>query len=78
MSPVEERIVAVLDPYARNPVGTNLDQRLVDDLGMDSMDLAELLMDLEDEFGLEIPDVDFEQLHTPQQIANYLNARGVV
>lgn len=43
----------------------------VDDLGADSLDTVELVMALEDEFGMEIPDEDAEKITTVQQAINY-------
>ena len=47
----------------------------VDDLGADSLDQVELIMALEDEFGIEIPDEDAEKLKTVQDAINYLNSK---
>jgi acyl carrier protein len=44
----------------------------VDDLGADSLDLVELVMMLEDQFGGEIPDEDAEKLHTVEDAVNYI------
>ena len=44
----------------------------VDDLGADSLDLVELIMMLEDQFGGEIPDEDAEKLHTVEDAINYI------
>ena len=48
---------------------------LVDDLGADSLDRVELVMALEDEFGVQIPDKDTETLVTVQAIVGYVEAR---
>lgn len=42
------------------------------DLGLDSLDHVEIIMAIEDEFGLEIPDVDAEKLITPKDIISYI------
>jgi acyl carrier protein len=47
----------------------------VDDLGADSLDLVELVMALEEEFGQEIPDEDAEKIVTVQDAINYINER---
>jgi len=47
----------------------------VDDLGADSLDLVELVMALEEEFGQEIPDEDAEKISTVQDAINYINER---
>lgn len=44
----------------------------VDDLGADSLDLVELIMVLEEEFGKEIPDEDAEKIKTVQDAMNYI------
>lgn len=45
----------------------------VDDLGADSLDLVELVMVLEEEFGQEIPDEDAEKIQTVQDAIQYIN-----
>lgn len=44
-----------------------------DDLGADSLDLFELVLALEEEFDIEIPTEDLEQIATVQDIIGYLN-----
>ena len=44
----------------------------VDDLGADSLDVVELVMALEEEFGLEISDEDAEKLGTVKQAMDYI------
>ena len=48
-----------------------------DDLNADSLDLFELVMALEDEFGIEIPSEDLEKLSTVGDVLNYLKDKGV-
>ena len=48
-----------------------------DDLGADSLDLFELVMSLEEEFGVEIPSEDLEKLLTVQDVIDYLADKGV-
>ena len=45
------------------------DAKIVDDLGADSLDVVELLSQLEDEFGIIIPDEDVENLITVADVA---------
>jgi acyl carrier protein len=47
------------------------------DLGMDSLDLVEVVMSLESEFKLEISDEDAEKLKTVQDALDYLKDNGV-
>ncbi|MCD6221690.1 MAG: acyl carrier protein [Caldiserica bacterium] len=44
----------------------------VDDLGADSLDTVELVMDFEEKFGLEIPDEDAEKIRTVGDAINYI------
>ena len=46
----------------------------VDDLGADSLDTVELIMQLEEEFGIEIPDDDAEKITTVQAAIDYLDS----
>lgn len=48
-----------------------------DDLNADSLDLFELVMALEDEFGIEIPSEELEQLTTVGDVLNYLKSKGI-
>ena len=47
------------------------------DLGADSLDLFELVMNLEEEYGIEIPTEDLETLKTVGDVMNYLKDHGV-
>ena len=44
----------------------------VEDLGADSLDTVELIMQLEEEFGIEIPDESAEKMTTVQQAVDYI------
>ena len=48
-----------------------------DDLGADSLDLFELVMSLEEEYGIEIPSDDLENIATVNDVIEYLKAKGV-
>lgn len=48
-----------------------------DDLGADSLDLFELVMSLEEEYGVEIPSEDLEKIATVNDVIEYLKAKGV-
>lgn len=52
------------------------DSSFVDDLGADSLDTVELVMALEEEFELEIPDEEAEKITTIQQAIDYIEANS--
>ena len=47
----------------------------VDDLGADSLDVVELVMAIEEEFAIEVPDEDAENIRTLGDITSYIEAR---
>ncbi|MEZ0344211.1 MAG: acyl carrier protein [Caldimicrobium sp.] len=47
----------------------------VDDLGADSLDLVELVMAMEEAFGMEVPDEDAEKLRTVKDVIEYVKQR---
>lgn len=51
-----------------------LDAKLKDDLGGDSLDMVEIIMELEDEFGVSIADEAAEKMETVRDVMTYLNA----
>lgn len=52
-----------------------LESSFIEDLGADSLDLVELIMSMEDEFGLEISDEDAETIITVQDAINFITER---
>ena len=50
----------------------SLDSKFMDDLGADSLDTVELIMNVEDEFEIEIPDDEVEQMFTVKSLLNYV------
>ncbi|MCS6840792.1 MAG: acyl carrier protein [Roseiflexus sp.] len=49
--------------------------RFTDDLNADSLDLVEMIMELEEAFGIEIPDEDAEKIVTVQDALNYIEQK---
>ncbi len=47
-----------------------------DDLGADSLDIVELVMAFEEEFGIEIPDEDAEKIGSVKEATDYIQAHG--
>ncbi len=52
-----------------------MDSSFNDDLGADSLDLVELIMSLEEEFDMEIPDEDAEKIATVKDVVDYIKSR---
>ncbi|HEY3217288.1 MAG TPA: acyl carrier protein [Candidatus Eisenbacteria bacterium] len=50
--------------------------KFIEDLGADSLDIVELVMALEEEFGLDIPDEDADKLKTVGDAMNYLRSHA--
>jgi acyl carrier protein len=49
----------------------------IDDLGADSLDLVELIMEMEENFGITIADNELEKIRTIQDAINFLQSKGV-
>ncbi|WP_428654637.1 acyl carrier protein [Runella sp.] len=69
---MKERILTILDDFGveRHAVSDNV--HFVKDLGFDSLDTVDLMMKLEQEFGLRIPDEDYHKLTTLNKLMQYL------
>jgi acyl carrier protein len=59
---------------AEEEVGT--EASFIDDLGADSLDVVELVMGLEEEFGVEIPDEDAEKIITVGEAVKYIESHA--
>ena len=55
----------------------NLDTNFKDDLGVDSLDLYEIVMKMEEEFDVEIPAEELDNVATFEDVLNYLKSKGV-
>ena len=68
-----EKVQAALaQQFEMDPESITLDTNLIDDIGADSLDVVELIMNLEDEFGIAISDAEAAQLYTVRRIVEYL------
>ena len=74
---VEDRVKKIVsDQLGTSLVEVNSDSSFVDDLGADSLDTVELVMALEEEFDLEIPDEDAEKISTVNEAVDYINSNS--
>ncbi len=70
---VERRVIEIIvEQLGVSEEEVTLEASFVDDLGADSLDLVELIMAMEEEFGLEISDEDAEKIQTVQDVVNYI------
>ncbi len=72
---IEQKVKAII---AEN-LGVNADEikitsSFIDDLGADSLDIVELVMQMEEEFEVEIPDEEAENIKTVQNAVDYITA----
>ena len=70
---MDKKIVALIAEKLNKKVeDIKMESRLVEDLGADSLDVVELVMAFEDEFGIALPDEDVAKLKTIQDIVTYI------
>ncbi|WP_200762687.1 acyl carrier protein [Nitrosophilus alvini] len=62
----------VVEQLNANPDEVKEDSKFVEDLGADSLDVVELVMALEEKFGIEIPDEDAEKIQTVGDAIKYI------
>ncbi len=73
MEPVEGRVKKIIvDQLGVEEDLVTPDASFVDDLGADSLDTVELVMALEEEFGIEIPDEDAEKITKVKEAVEYI------
>ena len=76
MSTVLERVTKVIvDRLGVDESEVQLEKSFREDLGADSLDVVELVMELEDEFDMEISDEDAEQISTVGSAVKYIESK---
>lgn len=74
---VQERITEIIvEQLGVKPEEVTPEASFVDDLGADSLDTVELVMALEEEFGVEIPDEDAEKIQTVGDAIKYVEEKS--
>ena len=77
MSTIEERVKKiVVEQLGVKEEDVSINASFVDDLGADSLDTVELVMALEEEFGIEIPDEDAEKILTVGKALDYIKEKA--
>ncbi len=77
MASVEEKVKHIIvEQLGVDEQEVKPEASFVDDLGADSLDVVELVMALEEEFGLEISDEDAEKLLSVQQAVDYIGTHA--
>ena len=76
----KEQIVEKVKELISDNLGSDTDEitlhaAFIDDLGADSLDIVELVMAIEKEFDIEIPDEDAEHISTVEDAVNYILSR---
>ena len=62
----------IVEQLGASDSAITLEASFIDDLGADSLDIVELIMAIEEEFGMEIPDSDAEKVATVGDVAEYI------
>jgi acyl carrier protein len=72
---IEERVKSIIcDQLGVAEGDVNHDSKLIEDLGADSLDIVELVMAMEEEFEVEIPDDEAEKIRTVNDVISYLKS----
>lgn len=73
---MEEKVINLISEATKiDKTKISLGTSFVDDLNLDSLDIVELMMKMEDEFGVEIPEEDAEGLKSVQDVVSYLSKK---
>jgi len=76
MSDIEEKVKKIIvEQLNVNKEEVLANASFIDDLGADSLDVVELVMAFEEEFGTEIPDEDAEKILTVREAINYIRSK---
>ena len=71
---IDERVIKIVcDQMGTTPDKVSRETSFINDLGADSLDTVELVMEFEDEFEISIPDEDAEKIRTVQDAVDYID-----
>ena len=70
---VEQRVIEIVcENLAVNKEQVNRNTNFIEDIGADSLDIVELIMELEEEFDIQIPDDQAEKIRTVGEAIDYI------
>ena len=76
--PLEEKVIKlVMEQLDVTREECVLEASFIDDLGADSLDLVELIMEMEEVFGLEIADEELEKIRSIKDVIDFLKSKGI-
>ncbi len=76
-SSIEDRVIKIVcDQMGATPDKVTRETSFINDLGADSLDTVELVMEFEDEFEISIPDEDAEKIQTVGAAIDYIQAKS--
>src|SRR5256885_11312600 len=74
---IEEKVKDIIvEQLGVNPEQVTPQASFIEDLGADSLDIVELVMAFEEEFGVEVPDEDAEKLQTVGDVIKYIEEKS--
>lgn len=66
----------IVDQINCDESAVKLETKLIDDLGIDSLDIAELVMEIEDNFDITVDESDYEKLVSVKNIVDYIEEKS--
>ena len=75
---LEEKVIQlVMEQLDVTREQCKLEASFIDDLGSDSLDLVEMIMEMEEKFGVEIADEELEKIRTIQDVVDFIRAKNI-
>ncbi|QMW07213.1 acyl carrier protein [Spirosoma foliorum] len=75
---MKERVIEILHGFGVQETAITDQTHFTRDLGLDSLDTVDLIMQLEQEFGIRIPDEDYDKLTTMKGVMTYLHGEQAI
>ncbi len=74
---LEDKVISIVSEQLSAPRDEiKMESNFIDDLKADSLDLVELVMEFEDEFGITVPDDDYEKIRTVSDAISYIREKA--